>query len=119
MNESSPMPVFRNPPIAEVVCGVTFKPLKSLLAPHLGLFWAMVRSDFPTCREVEPLMPVFETFDESPAVQDFTLPLLPRVWFVSKDQNGIIQIQRDRLLQNWRKVRLTDEYPRYTKVKDD
>jgi uncharacterized protein (TIGR04255 family) len=118
---TAPMPVFSEPPIAEVVCGIAFKPLKSLLAPHLGLFWSQLRSEFPVCREVEPLVPTIESFDdeESRPMEDFSLPVLPRVWFVSKDQNGIIQIQRDRFLQNWRKVRPTDEYPRYTKVKED
>jgi uncharacterized protein (TIGR04255 family) len=119
MQELKPIPAFRDPPITEVVCGVSFKPLKSLLAPHVGLLWSSLRSDFPTCREVEPLVPVIESFDETSEIKDFNLPLMPRVWFISKDQNGIIQIQRDRLLQNWRKVRPTDEYPRYSKVRDD
>lgn len=116
------MPTFQHPPITEVVCGLTFKPLKALLAPHVGLFWASLRSDFPTCREVEPLVPVIESFEPAATAdpqQDFPFPLMPRIWFISKDNNGIIQVQRDRLMQNWRKVRATDEYPRYTKVKAD
>ncbi len=98
-----------------------FKPLKALLAPHLGLFWNSIRSEFPTCREVEPLVPVIESLDPAALEpsQELSLPLMPRVWFISKDSNGIVQIQRDRLLQNWRKVRPTDEYPHYTQVKED
>jgi len=32
------------------------------------------------------------------------------------DGNGIIQVQRDRFLHNWRKVRPGDQYPRYHNV---
>jgi hypothetical protein len=47
--------------ITEVVCGVTFRPLAKITAPHLGLYWASIRPDFPTCREVEPLLPTAST----------------------------------------------------------
>src|SRR5205823_7092312 len=36
-----------------------------------------------------------------------------RFWFISKDQNEIVQVQRDRLIHNWRSRRPEDQYPRY------
>jgi hypothetical protein len=44
------------------------------------------------------------------------VPPLPRNWFIHKDERGIIQVQRDRFLHNWRKLTDTDEYPRYHSV---
>ena len=32
-------PDFDNPPVIEVVCGVRFKAINKLLAPHFGLLW--------------------------------------------------------------------------------
>src|SRR6266404_4193986 len=115
--EIAALPSFTNPPVNEVICGVTFKPLPKLLAPHLGILWSKFRTEYPTCLEAEPLLPVVETFDGGEAgAPDFSMQYLPRVWFVSRDQSAIIQVQRDRLLHNWRKMRSTDEYPRYTVV---
>src|SRR5260221_1257895 len=118
-SEVPPLPSFKNPPVNEVICGVTFKPIAKLLAPHLGILWSKFRSEYPTCLEVDTLLPVVEHFDaEETGAPDFSVASLPRMWFVSKDQNAIVQVQRDRLLHNWRKVRPSDEYPRYSVVKE-
>jgi uncharacterized protein (TIGR04255 family) len=118
-NTTQPLPSFENPPVNEVICGITFKPITTLLAPHLGLLWQKFRDEYPTCKEADPLVPVVESRDgEETSGVDFTVPFLPRIWFVSKDENAIIQVQRDRLLHNWRKVRPTDSYPRYSVVKE-
>ncbi|HTV41571.1 MAG TPA: TIGR04255 family protein [Candidatus Sulfotelmatobacter sp.] len=114
-----PMPSYENPPVNEVICGIMFKPITALLAPHLGLLWNKFRTEYPTCREAEPLIPVVESFDgEETGQVDLSVPFLPRMWFVSKDENAVIQVQRDRILHNWRKVRTTDSYPRYSVVKE-
>jgi uncharacterized protein (TIGR04255 family) len=116
--QSVPLPSFQNPPVNEVICGIMFKPIDGLLAPHLGLFWNKFRAEFPTCKEVSPLVPTIEGVDGGEAMApEFSVPFLPRVWFVSRDENEIIQVQRDRLLHNWRKIRPSDEYPRYGTVK--
>jgi uncharacterized protein (TIGR04255 family) len=112
-----PYPTFTNPPVVEVICGVTFKPLGGLLAPHLGLLWTQFRDSYPDCKQVDPLIPVIETFDgDEQRASLIADSYFPRVWFFSKDENSILQIQRDRLLHNWRKVRPTDAYPRYANV---
>lgn len=112
------LPEFERPPVIEVVCGVLFKPLENMLAPHLGVLWERFKRTYPTCQEVPPLAPAIERFDDSAGVE-LTIsdkPPLPRVWFVHESETGIIQVQRDRFLHNWKKVRAEDEYPRYTSV---
>jgi uncharacterized protein (TIGR04255 family) len=118
VTDTSPprLPEYGNPPVDEVVCGVLFEPLKGFLLPHYGLLWEKFRLDYPHCQEVAPLMPLVETFGEPPApeVELAEIPL-PRVWFLH-DDGRIIQLQRDRFLHNWRKLKPIDEYPRYRTV---
>ena len=110
---------YENPPVAEVVCGISFKPIKTLLTPHFGLLWEKYKSEYPSCREVAPLTTVIERFEDGEVTIEFSdVPPLPRIWFIHKNENGIIQVQRDRFVINWRKVRVEDEYPRYHYVKD-
>jgi len=115
----SPTPEFDNPPVNEVVCGVLFKSLEQLLTPYLGLLWESYKGDYSTCQETPPLIPIVETFGEGRPRNkpEFTeIPPLPRVWFVHKHGNGIIQVQRDRFLHNWRKLKAETMYPRYCQV---
>ena len=111
-------PDYENPPVIEVVCGVHFKTINNLLAPHLGLLWEKFKSDYPFCQEVAPLAPVIEKFEgkKQIGIEFQEVPPLPRIWFIHKNDNGIIQVQRDRFIHNWRKVRPDDEYPRYPNV---
>jgi len=114
----TPFPDYENPPVIEVVCGIHFRALDSFLAPHFGLLWEKFKHEYPTCQEAAPLASVIEQFDvEQPVNIDFRdIPPLPRIWFIHKGDNGIIQVQRDRFLHNWRKIRPEDEYPRYPNV---
>jgi uncharacterized protein (TIGR04255 family) len=111
-------PDFDNPPVIEVVCGVHFKSINTLLAPHFGLLWEKYKDEYPVCQEVAPLAPAIERFDKDRGIGfDFQeTPPLPRIWFKHQLESGIIQVQRDRFLHNWRKIRPDDEYPRYPVV---
>ena len=108
-------PDYENPPVVEVVCGVQFNPIDKFYAPYLGLLWEKFKPEYPRCNEVPPLAPLIERFDEEKhgGMELSNLPPLPRIWFIHKNENGIIQVQRDRFLLNWRKIKATDEYPRY------
>jgi uncharacterized protein (TIGR04255 family) len=109
---------YENPPVIEVVCGILFKPLEAFLAPHYGLLWEKYRPEYNNCSEVPPLAPIIEKLEVAPKINiefDETPPL-PRIWFTNKTDNGIIQVQRDRFLYNWRKIRPEDKYPRYYNV---
>lgn len=112
------LPEYEKPPVREVVCGVLFKSLEGLLVPHFGLLWERFRDEYPRCQHVSPLAPVVERFGEPPRVEleVSDVPPLPRVWFIHQNGNGIIQVQQDRFLHNWRKVHPEDEYPRYDTV---
>lgn len=110
---------FENPPIVEVVCGVTFKQIDSLLTPHFGMLWEKFRHNYPTCQEHALLEPVIENVGDSPQAMEVRfsdVPPLPRIWFLSSREDRVVQIQRDRFLHNWRKVQPEDEYPRFQNV---
>lgn len=113
------LPEYDNPPVTEVVCGVTFDRLEGLFAAHIGILWGLFQPDFPMVNEVAPLASVVEIFDEQlldvqMGITD--VPPLPREMFISRDENNIIQVQRDRFIFNWRKLRQEDSYPRYVNV---
>jgi len=112
------LPDYEIPPVVEVVCGILFEPVKALLAPHFGLLWEKYKPDYFSCREIPPLAPTIEHFTEVPPfdIQLTDIPPLPRIWFVHKNDNAIVQVQRDRFLHNWRKSKPEDEYPRYPMV---
>jgi uncharacterized protein (TIGR04255 family) len=113
------LPEYANPPVNEVVCGILFKPLDSMMTPHIGLLWEHFRVDYPTCQEAPPIIPIIETFGErkpDPKPEFADIPPLPRVWYVHKDGNGVIQIQKDRFLHNWRKLNSQNRYPRFEQV---
>jgi uncharacterized protein (TIGR04255 family) len=115
---SQKLPKYDKPPVIEVVCGILFTSIEELLAPHFGLLWEQFKPGYAECREVPPLTPTIEHFGESPqeaTLQFSNTPPLPRIWFIHAD-GSIIQVQRDRFLYNWRKIRPEDEYPHYPEV---
>jgi uncharacterized protein (TIGR04255 family) len=115
IGNSRSLPEYKNPPVDEVVCGILFEPLKQFLVPHFGLLWEKFKEEYPRCRHVDPLMPVVESATgPRPDEIVYEVPL-PRIWFLH-DDGRIIQVQRDRFLHNWRKLKPTDEYPRYRTV---
>ena len=103
--------IYENPPINEIVCGISFDSIKELRSGHFGILWQKFRPDFPKIEDQNLVNPV--------PVEDFENPNklpLPRVWFIHKDENELIQVQRNRFLHNWRKRRTNDEYPGYGTV---
>ena len=99
MNTTTELTIkYENPPIDEIVCGISFDPIKELRSGHFGILWQKFRPDFPKVEDQIPTGPIpreeFENLD--------TLPL-SRVWFLHRDENEIIQVQRNCFLHNWRK----------------
>jgi uncharacterized protein (TIGR04255 family) len=112
-------PNYEKPPVIEVVCGVLFKQIAALNVPYFGFLWQKFKSEFPKTKQAQPLAPLIERFNgESPPVEvEFTdMPPLPRIWFETADENGLIQVQQDRFHHNWKKRRDEDEYPHYEYV---
>ncbi|MCL4850148.1 MAG: TIGR04255 family protein [Bryobacteraceae bacterium] len=117
------LPDFENPPVIETVLSAQFQPLGQMRTAHFGLFWNLIRDRYPTTEERSALDPVVERFPEPvrrrlgvqfPILES---PPLPRVWFVHKNQNELLQVQSDRFIRNWRKKGDGDTYPRYEKVR--
>jgi len=123
----SDLPEFEQPPVAEVALGVQFKTDSPLRVPHFGLFWELVREDFPEFREQPPLSPQIEELEaESPKISpQFSMqigagpPPAPRCWFMDVSKNRLIQLQTDRFVHNWRKVTGDEAYPRYEAIENE
>ena len=117
------LPDFRKPPVAEVALSLQFDPLDSLRTPHLGLLWEQYRGTFPTFEEHPPLPPAVEWFGLptssgfAPQVELLTVPPMPRCWFVNTRGSDLIQVQQDRFVFNWRKLKEEDVYPRYEYIR--
>jgi uncharacterized protein (TIGR04255 family) len=102
---------FENPPINEIVCGIRFNPIEQLQSGHFGILWQKFRHDFPKTEDHDLIAPIsqedFENFDKLP---------LRRVWFIHRNENELVQVQRNRFLYNWRERKEGNEYPGYEKV---
>lgn len=113
------LPVYENPPVIEVVCGIQFVPIGALTIGHLGRWWSLISEDFPKCDEVAPLLPVIERFKAEAVSGSEMLELLPfpRLWLTNRTGDQLIQLQKDRFLFNWRKTSEEHVYPRYNFVR--
>lgn len=119
-------PNFEFPPVIEVVLSVQFEPLNGLKITQLGKLHSIFESDYPNVSEHNAIDPKFENFDSDPLRSNqITLKLvdtkdMPRVWFSSKDGNKLIQFQRDRFVNNWRRDDPLGDvsYPRYEPLRN-
>lgn len=120
------LPDYDRPPVAEVVMGAAFRPVESLNMVQVGLMWRDVfAEDFPEVEEKTALPVQFERFgppahaEPTISFQAFDAPPW-RVWFLSQDGTQLMQLQRDWLARNWRRMpeREDEEYPKYPALKD-
>jgi uncharacterized protein (TIGR04255 family) len=120
----SALPEYDNPPVVEVVISLQFKPLEHLRAAHFGVFWQSLKSEgFSKVEDHGELAPAIETY-ETPSATPIGIvlrsfddaPPLPRVWFLDEEQNQLVQLQRDRLVVNWRKPDKLATYPHYSQI---
>lgn len=121
MTTPAALPNYKKPPVVEVVCGVLFDETKALKAPHLGQLWSMIRSEFPSIEEQPLLSSVVEVFGPvpPPTIEITGVPPLTRVWFINKGGDRLIQMQRDRFLFNWRRLKADEPYPHFESVYAD
>lgn len=117
------LPDFETPPVTEVVLGIQFDPIVGFTSAHAGLVWQRFRDQFPRVEDKAPLDAVHEEFGEpKPNIAPFRWELLdrpvaPRTWFLNNSGTQLVQLQRDRIVHNWRKVGQGDIYPRYETIK--
>jgi uncharacterized protein (TIGR04255 family) len=123
MSASDSLPEFARPPVTEVALSLQFEPLAKLKSPVVGLLWGKFKDRYPKSEEQPAIEPVIERFGTE-ALQNlkiqfqvFDAPPPSRLWFVSESGSELVQVQQDRFVHNWRKVRETDEYPRYSNLR--
>lgn len=96
---------------------VQFDPPKGLNQAHLGAFWVTQKDQLPLVSAVQPISSSNESFGSEgqwlPPALRLALTNEPdcRLQLTSSDDQWMCQIQRDRLVINWRKR--GDVYPRF------
>ena len=105
--------------MVEVAIAAQFDGIPGLTGPHMGLLWRRFRGTFPTLQLHPALGPRFERsgpeLGKKLSLALETVPP-PRVWFIGSNEEHLVQVQQDRFVFNWRRVRGQD-YPRYEDVK--
>jgi len=104
------LPSYKKPPVNEVICGMRFDTPTKLRIPHIGLLWDKFRSNYPIIQHAPPIASAKGDIFIDGATG---LPS-PRVWFINKSDDQLVQFQADRFYFNWR--RRKDDYPRYLHV---
>jgi uncharacterized protein (TIGR04255 family) len=115
------LPSFDRPPVVEVAVGVHFLQLPGLTAVALvRLVDDLWRRRFPRTVE-QPVAPPLSAPGRLPMMAFQLQTGIPpmRLWSLTEDQKFLIQVQHDRLLLNWRKVKDEDPYPRYKRLRGD
>jgi uncharacterized protein (TIGR04255 family) len=104
------LPIYRKPPVNEVVCGLRFRRPDKLHIPHIGILWERFKADYPVIQHAPPIASAKIELNI-----DFATGMpVPRIWFINKSDDQLIQFQFDRFYYNWR--RRQSEYPRYDHV---
>jgi len=115
------LPSFDRPPVVEVAVGVYFLQLPDLTAVALvRLIDDLWQSGFPRIVE-QPGAPPLSAPGRPPAIAFQLQTGIPpmRLWSLTEDETSLIQVQHDRLLLNWRKIKDDDPYPRYRRLHED
>lgn len=120
------LPTFKNPPVDEVVLSIQFASLERMKNAHIGKFWEKVEHLYPDVSEQAPIQPVFETFGgirtaqfRGVQLEALLSPPMPRYWFERVGEPGLLQLQQDRLLRNWRQSQDGSRvYPRYESLRE-
>ncbi|HWQ36012.1 MAG TPA: TIGR04255 family protein [Blastocatellia bacterium] len=120
MAQTLKLPKFDNPPLIEAALGIEFEPLQRWDILHFGLFWGQIRNKYPQYIIQPPLDSQLEVFGESNKQVTMTFPFVGppevRCWFINQPQTWLLQVQRERVVLNWRKTPAAGEYPRFHKL---
>jgi uncharacterized protein (TIGR04255 family) len=110
---------YSNPPIDELAIAVQFPPIDGMHDAHIGLYWQLVREQYPRAESqprIESPIEVPGGPQIQPSVIQFpvSIPTQGRTWLINGSDDYIIQIQNNRFVQNWR--RRQAEYPHFEEV---
>lgn len=118
-SSTSPIVRFADPPVVEVVAGVSFTGYESDFGPVLSAFWKEVLRDrFPGLQQQPPYTPPEEVFGDQPSMGGITFQFgapfaSSRLWASSADGSELLQLQPEWFARNWRKVNAGDEYDQW------
>lgn len=120
MSEPGALPSYGEPPVDEVAIAIQFAQLDPFSIVY-GALYERLKEYLPKVEEHEPIAAKFETFSDAIQVGNLTAELFDkpparRIWFVSEDGHSLLQIQPDRIVQNWRKRDGKGIYPRFSAV---
>lgn len=106
---------YKKAPLVEVVIGLQ---LKEEIIPNeylFGTFYEKNKINFPNIQEHPPLHSIIERIDGQ---SEIILPngFSTRKYFIEKAENKLIQIQKNRILFNWRANDNGQQYPHYENV---
>lgn len=122
VDRQNPSITYDAPPLVEVAMSIQFDPPKGLNQAHLGAFWVTQRDLLPHVRAVQPISTTNEVFGNQgqwlPPSLQLALTNEPdcRLQMTSSDDQWMCQVQRNRLVINWRKR--SDVYPRFSATWD-
>ena len=114
---------FIHPPVIETVLSAQFVPIEGFTLPHVGLYWKTIRGEFERFESKPPIGHIKESFSTGTIVKDLSFSFfnsgeIPfRAWFLDKNGNQILQVQKDRFIHNWQKISGDEIYPRYESVR--
>jgi uncharacterized protein (TIGR04255 family) len=119
----SGLPDFSQPPVDEVALSVQYPPIPGFAIPHFGLYWQKIRADFPRSEVQPPITNVTEQFGPGAVVGrqiGIALTTSPeaRCWYLEQSGNRLFQLQADRFVHNWRKLKGEETYPRYPSLRE-
>ncbi len=94
-----------SPPVAETVLSIQFADLQNWTSVHHGLFFNLIRSDFPVYRQANDQPAIIETFpatlDQSIRVELSGNPRPGCAVYINDNETGLIRIQRNRFSYHW------------------
>ena len=116
------LPSFKRPPISEVALALQFENLDAFDPRYIGSIAERFKERFPGFLVQPPLDPIIERVDQMRRSGKLSLQMadasvVPRLWFIDASDVELVQLQRDRLMHNWRRRSDSDEYPRYTRLR--
>lgn len=120
VSRAADLPDYDRPPVDEVAIGYLFLPVLGYSDSLVGAFWQTVRSDYPRTEAQPRVEAPLESLDPKapPAQQTIVPPVAPdqgRTWFISANDEFVVQIQNSRFFINWRKRH--DEYPHFDQIR--
>jgi uncharacterized protein (TIGR04255 family) len=117
------LPDYSDPPVDEVVIGISFMSVSGFSTNHVAKYRDLVKAEFPGLqyqpRLITPLESLTQEGSSAPPsfgpLGFFTQPFAQpsqRTWLVNADDQRVIQIQDDAFLTNWRRRDLKP-YPHF------